>query len=574
MRRSTHRVLSVTSGAATAARVSRRSAGIHRCVASSADSAASPCGGGRSAPAYQYWQRRSNIKPDANQQGIFSITSTELQRLPVVEFGSRIVLVRTLEEDARIKDIFQAESLLGYDTEYRPSLTPSAKSPTSLVQLSSGSVCVLWHIKELGGIPPTLLDILQDPGKHKVSQGATTEMTVLKSEFQVVPRGFIDLHHIALSLKCSARSLQALAGMFLGRQLRKDLQMSDWEQVPLSRSQVVYAATDAWVTRQTLLAIRSYFQVDKLTCEKLIDPVRDGTPLSLSLVTPQIQHPTQAPPVSPSSGNGAAAPQRIIPHSFTYQPDFIHKQTSDGDGSPFAAEPPTSPSPPISHPSGRLPVAATFGRGGELFGGAAATGPSPRAVKTAPARRRGGGRGHGAKAGEAGSAAAGIDDNPVALKERDDVIRKILGQAHGALPPMTADTLVQSAQQTLSALCTREGHVLEFGGVESERGGFRWILSVRVGQDFLRFKSYTSHANIRDAQNDAALQALSALLTERAQPGNSGGPNTDSIQTPSEAAGEGESEPSSARVERRDRRALTALRKAEQRTMTTAFLPD
>ena len=55
---------------------------------------------------------------------------------------------------------------------------------------------------------------------------------------------------LAAAHGCRALSLRGLAAAFLGLRVNKAAQRSNWEAEVLSESQLVYAATDAWVCRE------------------------------------------------------------------------------------------------------------------------------------------------------------------------------------------------------------------------------------------------------------------------------------------------------------------------------------
>eukprot|EP00745_Piridium_sociabile_P036913 TRINITY_DN66678_c2_g1_i1.p1 TRINITY_DN66678_c2_g1~~TRINITY_DN66678_c2_g1_i1.p1 ORF type:complete len:400 (-),score=30.37 TRINITY_DN66678_c2_g1_i1:347-1420(-) len=199
----------------------------------------------------------------------FSVSPLDVARLPVVQFPGRVVIVRSAEDDFRARNVFREETLIGLDTEWRPELDPAReRNPTAIIQISSATTCVLYMVNLIGLLPESLVAILEDSAITKVAHGAKHELAALRKEFNVVPANLVDLHHIALVLRCRSRSLQALTAIFMGRQLRKNERLSDWASDTLTKDQVMYAATDAWLSREVLLAMRRYFNVPVLSCEK------------------------------------------------------------------------------------------------------------------------------------------------------------------------------------------------------------------------------------------------------------------------------------------------------------------
>ena len=61
------------------------------------------------------------------------------------------------------------------------------------------------------------------------------------------PCSFIDLGDVARDKGIPHHGLRGLAAMFLGSRISKSARTSDWGRDRLSRAQISYAATDAWV---------------------------------------------------------------------------------------------------------------------------------------------------------------------------------------------------------------------------------------------------------------------------------------------------------------------------------------
>ncbi|KEP60883.1 UNVERIFIED_CONTAM: 3'-5' exonuclease domain-containing protein [Hammondia hammondi] len=213
----------------------------------------------------------------------FSICRLELKSLPRIQFAGRVIVVRTLADDAAASEALlktaaascgaASDLVLGYDSEHDPlavsvggDLPPSLslfaslspRPPLALIQLASPTVACIWQLAALGGLPPGLAALLLRADVLKVTQGATGEVEALQREFGVSPRNFLCLHAAAIALGCAtnSRSLQALCGLFLKRFLDKSLQLSTWSRDALSPEQCMYAATDAYVSRQVLFGMR------------------------------------------------------------------------------------------------------------------------------------------------------------------------------------------------------------------------------------------------------------------------------------------------------------------------------
>lgn len=113
-----------------------------------------------------------------------------------------------------------------------------------------------------------------------MSQGAVNEINALKDQFGISPQSFIDLHHIALHLRTTPRSLQGLAAIFLQKRLNKEQRLTDWQQSSLTQAQIEYAATDAWAAREVLLEMRRAFLCSCLDCERLVGAAATPRPMS------------------------------------------------------------------------------------------------------------------------------------------------------------------------------------------------------------------------------------------------------------------------------------------------------
>ncbi len=67
---------------------------------------------------------------------------------------------------------------------------------------------------------------------------------------------FVDLSDMATDRRVSSNGLRALTAYLLKFRISKRAKVSNWAKEQLSDSQIAYAATDAWVSREIYLALR------------------------------------------------------------------------------------------------------------------------------------------------------------------------------------------------------------------------------------------------------------------------------------------------------------------------------
>ncbi|KAK9814912.1 hypothetical protein WJX73_001792 [Symbiochloris irregularis] len=192
--------------------------------------------------------------------------------------GRRVYLLSELSFGGRVQYAYkaaEAEDLcqrllgssitdLGFDAEWKIICTPSGVAvhkPVALVQLCylepSHRIheCLLLHIK-YAGIPPSLKLLLEREDILKAGVGIKDDANRLAKEYGIQMKGCMSLGDVAdLHIKSSkggrhGRDLRGLAEELLGKTLNKDAsrRCSNWEELPLSREQKLYAATDAYAS--------------------------------------------------------------------------------------------------------------------------------------------------------------------------------------------------------------------------------------------------------------------------------------------------------------------------------------
>ena len=188
------------------------------------------------APCYQFRMKKILVnKFDKN----------EINRLPVVQFEGKIVVVLSPGETERAVDYLLSQEILGVDTETRPCFKKGAQYPVSLLQVATHDYCFLFRLNYTG-LTPALIRFLEDTTVPKIGLSWHDDILSLKKRGEFTPGKFIDLQGLVGQIGVEDRSLQKLYANFFHQKIMKRQQLSNWDRDILDEKQKVYAATDAW----------------------------------------------------------------------------------------------------------------------------------------------------------------------------------------------------------------------------------------------------------------------------------------------------------------------------------------
>lgn len=182
------------------------------------------------------------------------ITNEEVRKLPVTQFDGKVTLVDNLDNFFQAVKAMGSPSLIGFDTETRPSFRKGRRYKVSLLQLADKEHAWLFRLNMLG-LPPELAELLSDETIVKVGVAIHDDIKALQSLRPFEPGGFIDLQNIVTEYGIKDLGLKKLSAIILGHSISKAQQVSNWEAPALSIQQQLYAATDAWVCRRIYLAL-------------------------------------------------------------------------------------------------------------------------------------------------------------------------------------------------------------------------------------------------------------------------------------------------------------------------------
>ena len=185
-----------------------------------------------------------------------SISPEEIGALELAAFPGEIQVLEAPGEDfAKAIKYLRRQTVIGFDTETRPTFSPDQHSTgTALLQLSGGGKAYLFRLQKLG-LPRQLASVLANPTILKIGAATPDDVRGLQKITRFVPKGFVDLQSIVWEYGIRDKSVKKMTAIILGVKISKAQQLSNWEAEKLSESQQRYAATDAWICREMYLRL-------------------------------------------------------------------------------------------------------------------------------------------------------------------------------------------------------------------------------------------------------------------------------------------------------------------------------
>jgi len=177
---------------------------------------------------------------------VASISNEEVAALDAVQFDGEIVVVDNAAALADACRYLAGQSLIGFDTETRPSFTAGVTNKVALLQLFGGEKCFLVRLNRVG-LSRDVVALLQNPAIAKIGAAVSNDILSLNALRRFKARGFIDLQTLVGDYGIEDKSLRKISGIVLGKKVSKAQRLSNWEAKILTPQQQMYAATDAWV---------------------------------------------------------------------------------------------------------------------------------------------------------------------------------------------------------------------------------------------------------------------------------------------------------------------------------------
>lgn len=184
-----------------------------------------------------------------------TIDKKEISEMEKVLFPGRIILIFTVADAKKAIDYLNTCTVVGVDTETRPSFTKGRVNKVALLQISTEDTCFLFRLNSIG-IPDFVEDFLQND-VLKIGLSLRDDFNMLRKRNHKDPRegNWIELQDYVSRFGIQEKSLQKIYAILFGKKISKSQRLSNWEADVLTEGQQLYAATDAWASLKIYLKL-------------------------------------------------------------------------------------------------------------------------------------------------------------------------------------------------------------------------------------------------------------------------------------------------------------------------------
>ena len=174
-----------------------------------------------------------------------TISKADVSTLPYETFDGNIVVVDNEQKVDSAVSYLAGQSIIGFDTETKPTFKPGDTNKVALMQLATQDTCFLFRLNMIG-YPNKLGDILCNPNIKKVGLSLHDDFLAMRKRTGQDFENFIDLQQFSNKFGIVDNSLQRIYAILFGKKIRKNQRLSNWEARTLTPAQQSYAALDAW----------------------------------------------------------------------------------------------------------------------------------------------------------------------------------------------------------------------------------------------------------------------------------------------------------------------------------------
>lgn len=174
------------------------------------------------------------------------IAKEDIDVLPITLFKGTIVIVDKEEYFDDAMDDLEQHTLVGIDTETKPSFSKGRINKVCLVQISTEDTCYLFRLNRIG-FPERLRRYMETEAVKKIGLSLLDDLRGLQKLGRFDPKRFVDLQDFVEDYGILDKSLKKISAIVLDSRISKKQRLTNWENSVLTEPQLRYAATDAWI---------------------------------------------------------------------------------------------------------------------------------------------------------------------------------------------------------------------------------------------------------------------------------------------------------------------------------------
>lgn len=197
------------------------------------------------------------------------VSKEEVNQLEVEEFEGEIIVVDTPRKIKQAIETLSKQTIVGIDTETKPSFKRGVVHKVSLLQIATPDECFLFRLNKIG-FPEQLSVLFSNNKITKVGLALRDDLNGLFKQSKFNPKGFVDLQNEVKSYGILELSLQKIYALIFGKKISKSQRLTNWENDELTAQQQIYAATDAWATLRIYLQLAKEKKLTKSEIKELV----------------------------------------------------------------------------------------------------------------------------------------------------------------------------------------------------------------------------------------------------------------------------------------------------------------
>ena len=183
------------------------------------------------------------------------ISNEELEVLPTAVCKGDIYVLSSSDNQDEAAAYLSSCSVIGFDTETRPSFKKGVINPVALLQLSGADRTYLFRVDRMK-LSNKIVKLLRSKSIIKVGVDIRDDIKKIQEQVAFKPENFVDLQKIVSQYNIEEMSLRKISGIVLGGKVSKAQRLSNWSASKLTDHQIKYAATDSWISREIYMELK------------------------------------------------------------------------------------------------------------------------------------------------------------------------------------------------------------------------------------------------------------------------------------------------------------------------------